>query len=616
MAVAPYGTWNSPISAEMASSAIVSFQDVVMDGDDIYWSEMRPSEGGRYVIVKQAKGQLQDILPKDYNARTRVHEYGGAAFTVDKGIVYFVHFADQRLYRMIPGKQPQAITQSGIRFADFKVTPFGIVAIAESHLGSTHEPDNFLALIDLETGKVNTLAEGYDFYSSPALNTDFTQIAWICWNHPNMPWDNSQLWVADISRDGLSAQKRIDADYQEQAFFQPQWGPNNQLVVVSDKNNWWNLYEVHDQQLKMLFATDSEIGRPLWNFGSSTWGFYEDGIICTYFSQGKNRLFFLKNEKCIALDLPFANFSQLRMHGETIAFIGGNPLKPTAIVQFNKFKKWSILRENSPFVINEGYLSQPEHITYESANGRLSHAYYYAPHNQDFSDPDHLPPLIVKSHGGPTANCGADFNLDIQYWTSRGFAFVDVNYAGSTGYGRTYRKSLENNWGIYDVQDCEYAAHYLASKGLVDKNKLAITGGSAGGYTTLAALTFSNTFQVGGSLYGVSDCEALAKDTHKFEARYLDRLIGPYPEAKQIYLERSPLYHVDKLSMPVIFFQGDEDKIVPVDQAQKMYDALQNKGILTELYIFEGEQHGFRKAQNRITVLEKMKEFFLKAWQH
>ncbi|MCS5712629.1 prolyl oligopeptidase family serine peptidase [Candidatus Berkiella aquae] len=615
MIFAPYGTWDSPISAQMASSAIVAFQDVVIDGNDIYWSEMRPNEGGRCVIVKQSSSIAQDILPKEFNARTRVHEYGGAAFTVDKGIIYFIHFADQRLYRMAPGTKPQPITQTGIRFADLKVTPFGIVAIAESHLAQTHEPENFLALIDPETGHIQPLAKGYDFYSSPALSKDFKQIAWICWNHPNMPWDNTELWIADFTQQGLQNQQRIDEKEPEQAFFQPQWGPHNELVVVSDKNNWWNLYQVKDKQLELLFQVDSEIGRPLWNFGASTWGFYRDGLLCTYADQGKGRLFFVKNNKPVALDLPFNNFSQLRIQNETVAFIGGHPQKPTAMVALLDLKTPRILRENSPFVIDEGYLSAPLHITYESTNNRVSHAYFYAPHNQNFAAKEALPPLIVKSHGGPTANCGADFNLDIQYWTSRGFAVVDVNYAGSTGYGRTYRKSLEQNWGIYDVQDCEKAAHYLVSQGLVNANQLAITGGSAGGYTTLAALAFTKSFQAGASLYGVSDCEALAKDTHKFEARYLDRLIGPYPQMRETYLERSPLYHVDKLSSPVIFFQGDEDKVVPVDQAEKMYFALQEKGIMTELYIFKGEQHGFRKAENRITVLEKMREFFLKAWK-
>lgn len=614
MEFAPYGTWNSPISAEMASSAIISFQDVVMDGGDIYWTEMRPSEGGRCVIVKQSGGEPQDILPKDFNARTRVHEYGGASFTVVKGVVYFIHYADQRLYRMRLGETPAALTQPGIRFADFKMTPYGLVAVAESHLKNSHEPDNFLALIHLETGDITTLAQGYDFYSSPALSKDAKKLAWICWNHPNMPWDNTELWVADFSKEGLQNSKRIDAAVDEQAFFQPQWGPDNQLLVVSDKNNWWNLYQVNDTTLSLLFSVDSEIGRPLWNFGSSTWGFYQGGIVCVYFSEGMSRLFYYENGKGTPIELPFTNFSQLRIHENTITFVGGNALKPTAIVRLENLKQCNVLRENSPFKIDEGYLSKPEHITYESKNGRISYGYFYAPHNQDYTASAGLPPLIVKSHGGPTANCGADFNLDIQYWTSRGFAVVDVNYAGSTGYGRAYRKSLEQQWGIFDVQDCEYAALYLASKNLVDSHRLAITGGSAGGYTTLAALAFTNTFHVGASLYGVSDCEALAKDTHKFEARYLDRLIGPYPQTREIYLERSPLYHVDKLSSPVIFFQGDEDKIVPVDQAEKMVDALQKKGILTELYIFKGEQHGFRKAENRITVLERMRAFFKKAW--
>lgn len=614
MVFAPYGTWDSPISAEMASSAIIAFQDVIIDGQDIYWTEMRPNEGGRCAIVKQSK-TVQEVLPKEFNVRTRVHEYGGASFTVANGIVYFIHFADQRLYRMAPGTKPQALTQSGIRFADLKVTPHGIVAVAESHLNNDHEPENFLALIHPETGELQILAQGYDFYSSPALSHDYQRITWLCWNHPNMPWDNTQLWVADFSANGLKNPTQIDAKNPEQAFFQPQWGPQNQLVVVSDKSNWWNLYQVKGTVLEKLFVVDSEIGRPLWNLGASTWGFYQEGILCTYFSDGKNRLHFVKEGVSQPLELPFTSFAQLRIAGEKVAFIGGNALRPTALVELKTLHKPIILRENSPFVIDDGYLSQPEHITFDSAQGRLAHAFFYAPHNQDFTAKEGLPPLIVKSHGGPTANCGADFNLDIQYWTSRGFAVVDVNYAGSTGYGRAYRKSLENNWGIYDVEDCASAAHHLAKINRVNPQQLAITGGSAGGYTTLAALAFTDTFQVGASLYGVSDCEALAKDTHKFEARYLDRLIGPYPKMRATYLARSPLYHVDKLTAPVIFFQGDEDKVVPLDQAQKMHDALKNKGILTELYIFKGEQHGFRQAQNRITVLEKMRQFFLTAWK-
>ncbi len=612
MIEAPYGTWESPITAEKASSAIVAFQDVAIDNETIYWSEMRPLEGGRYQIVKYSNGLVQDVLPQGFNARTRVHEYGGAAFTVYKGILYFTNYQDQRLYRLEPNHKPEPITPDGIRFADFKVTPFGIVAIAESHLAKDKEAKNFLALIDPHTGEIKELAQGHDFYSSPALNKDYTKIAWISWDHPNMPWDNTQLWVADITAKGLSHSQQIDSHFKEQAFFEPLWGPNNELVVSTDKSNWWNLYQVHGEKLERLFPVESEIGQPLWNLGASTWGFYQNAIICSFFKNGKNRLFSF-NGKLTEIELPYNSFSQVRTTENKIVFIAGAPDKATAIVMFSK-GQFTVLKENSDIKISGDFLSNPEHITYES-EGRVSHAYYYAPKNKAYRGISGTkPPLIVKSHGGPTANSGCNLNFDIQYWTSRGFAVVDVNYAGSTGYGRHYRQSLYQQWGIYDVQDCANAALYLVKKGLVDRDKLAITGGSAGGFTTLAALAFTDTFHVGASHYGVSELAALATETHKFESRYLDNLIGPYPQEKALYDERSPVYHLDKLTSPVIFFQGDEDKIVLPNQAEMMVKALKDKGILTEYWLFKGEQHGFRKAENRITALEKQREFFLKVF--
>ncbi len=612
MIEAPYGTWDSPITAEKASSAIVAFQDVAIDNETIYWSEMRPLEGGRYQIVKYVNGHAEDVLPQGFNARTRVHEYGGASFTVYKGILYFSNYQDQRLYRLEPNHKPEPITPEGMRFADIKVTPIGIIAIAESHLVKDKEAKNFLALIDPHTGEVKELAGGHDFYSSPALSNDYSKIAWISWDHPNMPWDNTQLWIADINAQGLSNKKQIDKEFKQQAFFEPLWDPKNNLVVVSDKTNWWNLYQVHGEKLERLFPVESEIGQPLWNFGASTWGFYQNAIVCTFFKNGKNRLFRFDG-KLTEIELPYKSFSQLRTSGNTMAFIAGSPDKPTAIVLFSK-GQFIVLRENSDIKISADYLSVPEHITYNSGD-RISHAYYYAPKNKGYRGKSGTkPPLIVKSHGGPTANCGCNLNFDIQYWTSRGFAVVDVNYAGSTGYGRQYRQSLYQHWGIYDVQDCARAALYLVDKGLVDKDKLAITGGSAGGFTTLAALAFTDTFHVGASHYGVSELAALATDTHKFESRYLDNLIGPYPQEKALYDERSPVYHLDKLKSPVIFFQGDEDKIVLPNQAEMMVKALQDKGVLTEYWLFKGEQHGFRKAENRITALEKQREFFLKVF--
>ncbi len=608
---APYGTWDSPITAELASSAIVSFQDVALDNDVLYWSEMRPTDGGRYVIVKHANGKTEDVLPQGFNARTRVHEYGGAAFAVFNGTIYFINFQDQRLYRLKPNERPIPLTVEGVRFADMQVTPYGIVAIAESHSQNDKEPKNFLSLINTENGNITELASGNDFYSSPALNKDKTKIAWISWNHPNMPWDNTQLWVADISAKGLSKAYQVDAETIEQSFFQPQWGANNQLVVASDKSNWWNLYQVEGNTLKSLLSVESEIGQPLWNFGASTWGFYQKGIICSFFKEGKNRLFYFDGE-LKDLSLPYRSFSQIRVDGNKVAFIAGASDKPSAIVLLEN-EQLNIVKENMQ-KIEADYVSVPEHITYPSEN-RESHAYLYLPKNKEYKGPKgELPPLIVRSHGGPTANSGANLNLDVQYWTSRGFAFVDVNYAGSTGYGREYRHSLNRQWGIFDVQDCVNVAQYLANKGIVDKHKLAITGGSAGGYTTLAALVFSDTFAVGASHYGVSELAALVHDTHKFEARYLDNLIGPYPQDKQVYHDRSPLYHIDKLNSPVIFFQGDEDKIVLPNQAQMMYDALVKKGIESEYWLFKGEQHGFRKAENRITALEKQRAFFLKVF--
>lgn len=613
MKTAPYGTWDSPITADMVASSIITFQDIVIDSDDIYWSEMRPQEKGRYVIVKQAPGaKALDVLPSPWNARTRVHEYGGAAFTVHKGIIYFTNYEDQRLYKMHPNQEPIALTESGIRFAECIVTPYGIIAIGESHQ-EPGEPINFLALIDSETGTVKKLHAGHDFYAACAISLDASRLAWITWDHPNMPWDNAMLWVAKISEQGLSDVQQIDAKIPTQSFFQPQWRADNTLVVVSDKSNWWNLYEVKDHHLIPLYPIESEIGSPLWILGKSTWGFYEDGILC-YFpdKEGINRLSVIKNKTVTPFDLPYTNFSQIRIAHNKIICMAGAADKPTAILSVSK-KSYTVLRENISLPIDSAYLSKPKHITYPSKNGREAYAYFYPPtHKNIQGSPDTLPPLIVKSHGGPTAQCSCDLNLEIQYWTSRGYAFVDVNYGGSTGYGRAYRERLKGQWGIVDVEDCEAAAKYLAAEHIVAPNKLAIMGGSAGGYTTLAALTFTATFQVGASHYGVSDCAALALDTHKFESRYLDGLIGPYPQEKALYEARSPIFHVDKLQSPIIFFQGKEDTVVPPIQAEKMFQALQAKGISTALFLFDGEQHGFRNAVNRKTVLEEQEKFFKK----
>lgn len=613
MIKAPYGTWSTPIDSKKATSAVVHFQDLVVDQDDVYWSEMRPDENGRYVIVrKTVNGEVEDILDAPFNARTRVHEYGGAAFTVKNGIVYFTNFDDQRLYTFKPGSKPQALTQEGIFFADFHVTPFGIIAIGESHLEKEQEPENFIAKIDPQTGQVTKIAQGFDFYSSIAINEDFSKIAWISWNHPNMPWDNTTLWMADLTKDGLKHNTQVDSDNPDQAFFQPLW-QKNKLTVSTDKDDWWNLYHVRDGKLEKVFDVKSEIGQPLWRMGASRWGYLDGNIVSAYSDNGPQKLFISDGGNQVPIDgIPYSSFSNIRITKDKIFTIASAADKPSAVISLDKTGKFNIIKENMHLDVDQNYLTTPLHVDFPTTDGKgQAYALVYLPKNGQYDGLEgERPPLIVKTHGGPTSSCSSALNLEIQYWTSHGYAVADLNYRGSTGYGRAFRLSLYNNWGIYDVEDSVACAKHLAKEGLVDESRLAITGGSAGGYTTLATLTFKDDFHVGASHYGVSDLGALAQDTHKFESRYLDKLIGPYPAQKALYEQRSPICHIEMLNAPVVFFQGDQDKIVPPDQAQRMYEALQLKGIKTKLFIFEGEQHGFRQSKNKVTALDQQRAFF------
>lgn len=617
MQEASYGNWRSPIIAEKIATSVKGYGSVFVDGETIYWLESRPNEGGRSVLMRlEDNGHSVDVIPKEYNVRTRVHEYGGGAFTVDRGTIYFVNFGDQRVYRK-EGDSIIPLTKSDARFADFVPTPHGLVAVGEVHDGK--HVDNFLALIDPNSGDHRVLTEHFDFFSSPAISADGRKLAWLSWNHPNMPWDGTELWVADFSAEGLSNLRKV-AGGDSESIFQPQWSPDGVLYYVSDKSNWWNLYRLENNQSVPIYPLAAEFGLPQWVFGMATWGFHGDHIIAAYQTEGRWRLIQLPLHGGEAEELPFeaAQISTLRTGKNFVAFAAGFPTDSQKIV------KYDLTTHEAHLVggvvldpsIDPGYFSEAELISFPSAQGRTAYAFYYAPKNKDYQAPaGESPPLLVKSHGGPTGQCTGAFSWTIQYWTSRGFAVLDVNYGGSTGYGRAYRQLLNNGWGIVDREDCEYGAKYLVSVGLADKNRLAIDGGSAGGYTTLCALTFGNTFKVGASYFGVSDLTALTKDTHKFEARYNDKLVGPYPEAQALYDERSPVHHVDRLNCPVIFFQGTEDKIVPPSQAMMMYEALQARGLRTKLVMYEGEQHGFRKAENIRNALEEELKFFLEVFQ-
>lgn len=607
---APYGSWKSPITAGMIVGSTVGLGQVVCDGGDIYWTESRPSEGGRNVICRWAgAGGAVDVTPAGFNVRTRAHEYGGGAYTVCDGTVYFCNDSDQRLMVQQPGAAPRALTPEGPwRYADMRVdTGRGrVVAVRETHDEEASEPANDIVAIALD-GTVTVLVEGADFYAAPRLSPDGKQLAWLSWDHPDMPWDSCRLWLAALDSAGAPGAPVLVAGGAREAAFQPEWSPDGVLHFVSDWTGWWNLYRWDGAEAHPLCPMDAEFGLPQWVFGMSTYGFDAQGdIVATCCEDGFWRLGRIAGQKLSLLATPYCGFGSLKVDGDRAVFIAGHPSQPPALVALDLAAGGeAVLRRSADAAIDPDYVSRAEAVAYPTSGGREAHAFFYPPVNRDFEGPaGALPPLIVKSHGGPTAQTGAAFEMKIQFWTSRGFAVLDVNYGGSTGYGRAYRRSLDGQWGVIDVDDCEAGARYMAAQGRVDGDKLIITGGSAGGYTTLCALTFRDTFRAGASHYGIGDLSALATDTHKFESRYLDRLVGPWPEAEALYRERSPIHFADRLDCPVIFFQGLDDRVVPPNQAETMVASLREKGTPVAYIPFAGEGHGFRQADNIRRALE------------
>ena len=602
---ASYGSWKSPITSDLIVSGTIGLGGVRLDGD-VYWTELRPTEAGRNVIVRRsADGKTTDMTPKPFNVRTRVHEYGGGAHLIHRDTIYFSNFADQRLYRQAGDSEPVAITpDAALRYADgvVDVQRQRLICVREDHTGAG-EAINTIASIGLDgSTDQQVLVSGSDFYSSPRLSPNGTQLAWLSWNHPNMPWDGTELWVAAITTEGTVKDVQLIAGGVNESVLEPQWSPDGVLYFVSDRSGWWNLYRWQGS-IEPLCPMEAEFGSPHWVFGISNYAFESaQRLICTYSQEGLSYLASLNTQtkQLALLETPYTEIGGIHVAPGRVLFNAGSATEPGAIVQLDlATQQIEVLQRSSTLTIAPEYLSIPQPIAFPTENGLTAYGFFYAPKNQDYIAPsDERPPLLVKSHGGPTGSTSTVFNLKIQYWTSRGFAVLDVNYGGSTGYGRAYRERLKGQWGIVDVDDCANGATYLAESGAVDGDRLVIDGGSAGGYTTLAALTFRKVFKAGASFYGVSDLAALAQDTHKFESRYLDGLIGPYPEAEALYQERSPIYATDRLSCPVIFFQGDEDKIVPPNQAEMMVNALRAKKLPVAYVLFSGEQHGFRKAEN------------------
>ena len=621
--IAPFGAWESPIGADRLAGATTRLGAVAADGPDTYWLEGRPTEGGRGVLVRQrADGSQEDVTGAPYSVRSRVHEYGGGAFAVSRGTVWFCNDEDQRIYSVVPGAFPNPVTGTDrCRFADLvpDLTRSRLIAVREDHSQEGLQPCNELVAIDLASGAATVLAQGHDFFSSPALSPDGRYLIWLAWDHPDMPWVSASVWLAKLDLRGVPSELTQLAGGPREAAFQPAFGPDGRVYFVSDRSGWWNLYRYHGGTVQPICTKQADFGRPLWQFGMTTYGFItSDRMLCCYCEHGRWQLATLDLAVGDLQDIEcgLTSIDGLAVQGSNALVLGGAALSPSAVTRVNLDSgARTVLRASSVVDFDERGLSKPQAVSFPTGEDEVAHGFLYEPAGymagQALAGPQGArPPLLVVGHGGPTGATSAALDLKLQYWTSRGFAVLDVNYRGSTGYGRAYRDRLAGQWGVVDVEDCVLGARHFGREGAVDLSRMAIRGGSAGGYTALAALCFHDVFAAGASYYGISELEALARDTHKFESRYLDWLVGPYPQARERYRERSPIHFVERLSCPVIFFQGLEDKVVPPNQAEMMVAALERKGLPVAYLSFEGEQHGFRRAQTIRRTLEAELYFY------
>ncbi len=609
MVVAPFGSWRSAITPELLVAHVVSLGHVVTSGHAVYWSEGRPSEGGRQVLVRWTEDHGPvEAIPAGYSARTTVHEYGGGAYAVHGEQVFFSNFADQRVHRVDPGGAPRPITPEppapgAFRYADAALSPDGswLACVRERH-GANGVVDNDLVVVASGgDGEPRPLVDGHDFFAAPRLSPDGRRLAWLCWDHPRMPWDGTELWEADVDDMALGDRRRV-AGGPAESVSQPRWSPDGTLHWTSDRTGWWNLYADDGGAGRPLAPMDAEFSGPDWLFGQSSYTFLADGTLVAAWSRaGVTRLGALApgSPTLEPVETPYTALTSLQPFAGGIVALAASPTEEPAVVAVDIVTGGRrVLARSRPRPPATGGFSVPEHIEFPTGGGRTAHAFHYPPANDGYDGPHgERPPLVVLSHGGPTAATSPVLRLETQFWTSRGMAVVDVDYGGSTGYGRAYRERLKGQWGVVDVEDCVNAARYLVARGAADGDRLIIRGRSAGGYTTLCALTFHDIFAAGASYYGVADAEALARETHKFESRYLDGLIGPYPEARDLYRRRSPLHSAGLLSAPLILFQGLEDRVVPPAQAEALASVLRAKGLPFAYLAFEGEQHGFRQAE-------------------
>ncbi len=624
-ATAPYGTWPSPLTADRLASGTRRLEQVAVDGTDLYWLEARPEEGGRGVILRRrANGASETVTPEGFSVRSRVHEYGGGAFLVHRGEVYFTREGDQRLYRQVPGQTPAALTPepeiaAGLRYADGVATPDGrwVICVREAHEADGTVANGLAAVATDGSGTVRPLAEGRDFYAFPRLDPEGRHLAFTCWNHPEMPWTGTELWLAELGPGPELVEPRPVAGGPGESIFQPAFAPAGSLHFVSDRSGWWNLYRWHDGRASALAPVERDLGAAQWGLGLSTYAFLGDGsIACLYYADGLHRLGRIPAGRAGLEDLEqfWTAFTpaQLRRFGDGLAFIAGSPDEPPAVRTLEPGTgATETVRESTDLPLDPAGISRPEPITFASEAG-TAYALFYPPAHPELAGPDdEHPPLLTFVHGGPTAHAECQLKPAVQFWTSRGFAVVEVNYAGSTGFGRAYRERLWENWGVADVADCCAAARHLFEQGRADPGRAAIRGSSAGGLTVLGALAAPNgPYAAGASHYGVVDLETLRAATHKFESRYLDWLIGPWPQARQRYRDRSPVGWIDRVKGPVLILQGGWDRVVPPDQAHTLRCALEGAGKAYAYLEFPEERHGFRKAESQRRALEAELGFY------
>jgi len=615
---APYGAWESPISPAMLAGQTVRLGGIALDRGAALWTEGRPTDGGRTVLVRATRGGVcVDLTPAPWNVRSRVHEYGGGAFAAAGGIIYFVNDADQRLYRLEAGAVPLPLTEEGgMRHADLAPSPDGRwVACVREIRRSDAEPENLLVLVDVGTGAASVIARGHDFYAFARWRGDGRRLAFIAWDHPDMPWDATTLYVAGVEPGGEVGTPQRVAGGAGESIFQPQWAPDGTLWYVSDAHGYWNLHVLDTRGPRRVLPEDAEYGMPLWQFAMSTYGFADsETLVAASCRDGRwgVEAVHLPSMARTPLPVDVSAVSALVAQGGEALLLASAPDRAQCVLRW-RLREGTVetLRVSADVDVDPEFFSLPQAVDFPTGGGDTAHGFFYPPANPRFTaEPSQRPPLVVIGHGGPTGATVPALELGVQFWTSRGFAVLDVNYRGSTGYGRAYRERLLGAWGVADVEDCVNGARHLAAAGRVDPTRMAIRGRSAGGYTVLAALTFHDVFAAGASYYGIGDLEALARDTHKFESRYMDRLVGPYPQQAALYRQRSPIHHVDGLSCPVIFFQGLEDAVVPPNQALTMRDAVKSKGIPVACLMFEGEQHGFRRAQTIVRCLEAELYFY------